>query len=200
MSGRLPAAVGIALLFVSGYFGIPQLHRGEAGIDLTTPLDRAAPYVPAFAYAYLLGYVQVFLPAALIPDERLFRRGAAAMAVVLVVAFAVFALLPVRVAYPPLGDAPGEWILAKNRLFKDYGFNALPSLHVALSVLAALSIHHGRPALRGPIWLSTALIAASTVLVKRHYALDVPAGALLGWAVHRSIMTDAVIAWRRGRA
>jgi len=190
----------LAAFFFAGYFGIPQLHVGSPGIDLGTPLDRALPYVPAFGFAYAVCYVQVFAPAVLVPDHSLFRRAALAAAVVMAVAFVCFALLPVQVHYPPVGDTAGEWILRKNRLLHDHGFNAIPSLHVALATLSALSIHHARPAWRIPIWTSTVLIALSTVLVKRHFVVDVPAGALLGWAVHRVLLTDAILRWREARA
>lgn len=190
----------LTALFVGGYFGVPQLHRGAAGIDLSTPVDRALPYWPIFAYAYALCYAQVFLPALAVPDDRLFRRAALTAAIVMTVAFLFFWVLPVRVAYPPTTGRVGEWILGKNALLQDYGFNAFPSLHVALSVQAALSIHHGRPGWRVPVWISTALIAASTVLIKRHYVLDIPAGALLGWGAHRFFLTGPIRAWRAGVA
>lgn len=167
-----------------------------AGIDLSTPLDRAIPYVPIAAYAYALCYALIFVPPLVAWDARLFRHAARGVAAVLVTSFACFAAFPARVPYPPMGSAAGEWILRKNALFSDFGFNAFPSLHVALATFAALSVHAARPALRAPVWLVGTAIACSTVLVKRHFVIDVPAGALLGWGCYRAFLAREVAHWR----
>ena len=197
----LAAGLGLAAFFVLGYFGIPNLllRAGVGGVDLATPVDRALPYVPAAAYAYALCYLQILLPPLVARDARLFLTATGAVAVVLGVSFATFALLPARVAYPPIGSASGEWILRKNALFSDHGFNAFPSLHVALATWSALSIHDTCPRWRVPIWLTTAAIAVSTVLVKRHFVVDVPAGALLAWLVYRRMLAGPARAWRAAR-
>ncbi len=190
------------VLFVAGYFGLPRwlMSRGVAGLDLSTRLDHAIPYAPVAAYAYALGYALVFVPPLVAWDARLFRHAARGVAAVLVASFACFAAFPARVRYPPVGFDAGEWILRKNALFSDFGFNALPSLHVALAVFAALSVHDARPALRWPVWAVTAAIALSTVLVKRHFVVDVPAGALLGWGCYRAFLAREVVAWRASLA
>jgi membrane-associated phospholipid phosphatase len=195
-------ALAVAALFLVGYFGIPRwlMSRGVVGVDLSTALDHAIPYAPALAYAYALCYLQVFVPPLVAPDARLFRHAARGVAAILVTGFAIFAAFPARVRYPPLGHEAGEWILRKNALFADFGFNAFPSLHVALAVFAALSVHDTRPGLRVPIWVSTVAIAASTVLVKRHFVVDVPAGAFLGWVGYRVFLARAVASWRAVRA
>ncbi len=189
------------MLFLGGYYGVPALlvRWGVPGVDLSTSLDRAIPYRPVFAYAYALCYGQIFLPPLVAPDPVLFRHAVRAVAIVLIASFACFVVLPARMAYPPIGDAAGEWILRKNALFSDHGFNAFPSLHVALATFSATSIHHARPAWRLPVWSSTIGIALSTVMVKRHFVVDVPAGALLGWIVHRAYLTEHVLAWRAAR-
>ena len=171
-----------------------------SGIDLATPLDRAIPYAPAAAYAYALCYVLIFVPPLVAWDARLFRHAARGITAVLVTSFACFVAFPARVRYPPIGGDVGEWILRKNALFADFGFNAFPSLHVALAVFAALSVHDARPALRVPVWLATVAIALSTVLVKRHFVVDVPAGAWLGWACYRAFLADEVVSWRASLA
>ncbi len=193
----IAAGLGLAAFFVLGYFGIPSLlvRAGVVGFDLTTPVDRALPYVPVAAYAYALGYLQILLPPLVARDARLFLTATRGVAVVLGVSFATFALLPARVAYPPIGLAPGEWILRKNALFTDHGFNALPSLHVALATWSALSIHDTCPRWRVPIWLTTVAISLSTVLVKRHFVVDVPAGALLAWLVYGRTLARPAQAW-----
>jgi hypothetical protein len=61
----------------------------------------------------------------------------------------------------------------------DRPWNCFPSLHVAMSLLAALTVlevHRIRGML---ILLLTFLIALSTILIKQHYVLDVVAAMLL---------------------
>lgn len=171
-----------------------------SGIDLATPLDRAIPYAPAAAYAYALCYVLIFVPPLVAWDARLFRHAARGITAVLVTSFACFVAFPARVRYPPIGGDVGEWILRKNALFADFGFNAFPSLHVALAVFAALSVHDARPALRWPVWVITLAVALSTVLVKRHFVVDVPTGAALGWGCYRAFLEREVVAWRASLA
>ena len=63
----------------------------------------------------------------------------------------------------------------------DNPYNDFPSLHTSLSTIMA--IHWWRTDRRlgiiAAVW--TALIVASTVLVKQHYVADVASGLLLAW-------------------
>jgi len=71
--------------------------------------------------------------------------------------------------------------------------NSFPSLHVGLAVytvLFAARVSRGRMRtaarwwLVSAAWLWTALIAYAALATKQHYAIDLPAGALVAYACH----------------
>lgn len=57
--------------------------------------------------------------------------------------------------------------------------NVFPSNHVAYSLVVTLYLASVAPQLAIIFWVVFGLIAASTVLIKQHEIIDVPAGALL---------------------
>ncbi len=63
--------------------------------------------------------------------------------------------------------------------------NLFPSLHVTISLFTAFALGRFRPRSRLPMLLWAALIAALTLFVRQHYAVDVLGGLLL-----------AVVIWR----
>jgi hypothetical protein len=66
----------------------------------------------------------------------------------------------------------------------DNSWNCFPSMHVAMSLLASLTILEVHR-IRGIFaTLLTVLIAASTVLIKQHYVMDLVAGMVITLAVY----------------
>lgn len=59
-------------------------------------------------------------------------------------------------------------------------YNAFPSLHVATSVICAISFYKARSSLFKSVLIWAVLICASTVLTKQHYFLDIPGGVVIG--------------------
>ncbi len=177
-------ALLVADFFAAGYFGIPRLLEGHPGISLATRLDDLIPYEGWAALPYTLGYLFVFLPALFFPELPYFRRGALALLFVMAVCFGFFLAFPVR--FPP-PEPRGFWdslLLPRIPWLADQGWNAFPSLHVALASAAwAALLRISKPVslLATILW---ALIFASTVLLKRHFFLDALAGLALGLAAH----------------
>ncbi len=178
----------LSLFFLIGYLGIALATSRMPARALDTPLDRAIPYVPAVWPIYQSVYLLVLLPTRLFARPSEMRAGAAANLACMTAAYACFLLFPVRILPPPLdGSAvPGAAFLSTRfaLLFDDHGMNCFPSLHVAMATLAALCCARAG---RGPgvlAWTLTALIAASSLLMKRHYLVDLPAGAALGAACY----------------
>src|SRR5262249_24725934 len=111
-----------------------------------------------------------------------------AFAVMLVVACAIHVLWPTtfpREHYVVRADSATSFAFYVLHKF-DRPTTCLPSLHLAGSALAALSLGRN-PRWRRGIWLGwAALIALSTMTAKQHYAVDVIAGivlAALSWVV-----------------
>src|SRR5262249_31851556 len=68
----------------------------------------------------------------------------------------------------------------------DLDGNALPSLHASLAVYCAFCALRNLPTARARYLLFawTSLVVVSALFIKRHLAVDIAAGALLGWATH----------------
>jgi membrane-associated phospholipid phosphatase len=187
--------LGLSLLFIGisgfAFVCIDARHDGLASevksIPLETGLDAHIPFVPAFIFAYLLYYPWLLLPVPILKRREDFYRALWAFFLMQALALAVFVAFPSRMARPDASTLP-DGVVAELITWlydMDRGWNVFPSLHVAHSALVAMLYWvHCRKAFAG-VALGAALIAASTVLVKQHYFVDVPAGVLLAWACLR---------------
>jgi hypothetical protein len=161
-------------------------HNADRGamlrpLPLETPPDAHVPFVPEFVFAYLLYYPWLLLPALVLPRREDFNRALLAFLLMQALAIIVYLVFPSRMVRPDIGGLPDglateliAWVYRTDR-----GWNLIPSLHVAHSCLGAMLCRvHCRRAF--PIAaLGAGLITASTVLVKQHYVIDIPAGVLL---------------------
>ena len=177
-------AVALAyLVFCVTYLPINALSEGRATHTLFLPGEAAIPLLPAFEFAYLLGYVLPFVVVWRRPDAARLARLTWAFGLTLAAAYATYLVYPVYLPRPELtGHSLATRLLALEYLDKPY--NHFPSLHVALAILVALGCSDDR---RMRWWLPAvvAIMAVSTVFVKQHYILDVLAAAVL-----------APLAWR----
>lgn len=152
---------------------------GARGINPETALDASIPFIPQFVLAYLLYYPWVLLPVPILRSRAQFYHAVSAFAVAQLVATTIFMIFPSHMTRPVvIGDGlTHELVRTLYRL--DNGFNLIPSLHVAHSVLVALFFRALRPKLFPAVAMGTLLISVSTVLIKQHYFLDIPAGMAL---------------------
>lgn len=133
---------------------------------------------------YTLGYAYALAPALFFPELHFFRRGALALLATMAVCFVFFLTVPVRCVPPPLEGGLDALLLPRLPWLQDGGWNSFPSLHVATATLALLSllkVSRGVSVIAALLWLA---IVASTVLLKRHYLLDLPAGIAVGALAH----------------
>lgn len=158
-------------------------------ISVGLPFEAQIPFLPAMSFVYLsLDALLLMTPFVLRTWKELAPLFAALVAETAVAAI-VFVALPVATDLPPIPTVDGVVGMAfavADRLNLDR--NLLPSLHVAYGVtvafgLSAKASRSGRFVLFG--WAGA--IAASTVLLRQHFVLDVVAGALLGWASWRIV-------------
>lgn len=171
----------MSIYFAAGSIARPPL------VAIETALDRAIPFIPAAMLGYGLCYV---VPASLLWVEttrsgmhRLMR--AAFLAYMMAAPF--FLVMPVQDADPPLQpDGVLAHLLVLNR-HADESKNAFPSMHVGLATLLAfVGARRSAPwgwALGG----AAVVIAASTLLVKQHFIVDLVAGAAVGWLAYRIV-------------
>jgi membrane-associated phospholipid phosphatase len=157
------------------------LNHGPNRIFLEMPLDRALPVVPVFAIPYLslIPFIGLSLIVFLFFRIRVYRSAALTMIVVWFISYACYFFLQSYVARPAITGTDLFSGMIRTIYVSDHPYNDFPSLHTSLST--ALAIHwwrfDRRIGLLEVIW--TALIVASTVLVKQHYIADVAGGLAL---------------------
>jgi membrane-associated phospholipid phosphatase len=158
-------------------------HVGREGFSLALPFESSLPYLPYMAVPYLMGYTLVLLPALYFPEIKYFRRGAAALIVATVVSAIFFIFMPVRCVPPAPVGVLDQWMLNLHWL-NDQGWNAFPSLHVAIASICCLSLTRIKPLLTWYAIMVWIAIFASTIFLKRHYLADSVAGCALGVLCH----------------
>lgn len=179
--------LGLTFLLVGvsayGFLGIGTYYADEAAqvtpVPLETAFDARVPFLPVFVLAYFLYYPWLLLPLLAVQKLRDFYRVIGAFALMQLLAGFAFVVFPsrmIRPAFVPDGFTGQllHWIYQV-----DTGWNAFPSLHVGHSTLVALICWKYRRSLFPLAAAGAVLIAASTVLIKQHYLVDIPGGVLL---------------------
>ena len=182
----LTGAVLVAWIGVP-YLVLQRLEWRPVTVLDWDPVTRAVPFSVGAAWVYFSLYP--FLGwAGLGCRKGDFTAFVLACALAALVGHLVFLLWPTEVPRPDVAD-PGlayDWLRQVDR-----PRNALPSMHVALSVLGALALWR-----RHPGWLGSAAIVWagaivwSTLALRQHVAADVVAGGALAavswWLVGRA--------------
>lgn len=186
---QIATALGLGIVLTLGFHllnwqSADFFASGAAVQDVSLAVDAHLPFWPGWIWIYLAYFPVCFLPLFFqeVRQEReLFMRTAVGFAAQFFLAFLVFYFFPVRMVRPEfipssLSESAVAWLYRV-----DPGFNIFPSLHVANSAFLACLAWRLRGALPGSaVWLLCLLISMSTLLVKQHYLVDVPAGFLLG--------------------
>jgi fatty acid desaturase/membrane-associated phospholipid phosphatase len=157
------------------YFGTLYASVFPAATVPVTALDDMIPLVPAFVVPYCSFFLLILVPLFVIKDRGELRDTAFGFGLIVVLAGIAFLFWPTRIGNTgthPLVDA----ILSVDR-----NRNACPSLHAALALYCALV------ARRRLVWIWTLPVIVSPLLIHRHNAIDIAAGAVLGWAVYAVI-------------
>lgn len=198
---RFGVGVLIAILLVGVYQVVGDVvtagHR-----DLSTPLDRAIPFLPWTAWFYIPGYVLVFLiPILAMREWPVYIRAFKALVLTSLPTWTVHLLMPV--AYPrpaaPQGPSLAEAMMRLLWRF-DPPHNTFPSLHVGLAWTVVLATWgYSRKAGLGAAFFAT-LMTLSVLTTKQHFLVDVAGGvvaASLTWALLlRRVPASAVEAER----
>lgn len=171
-----------ALIFYS-LFGGADLITKQHGyrFDLGFSFEDEIPFLPYFSIVYLSGGLALLLVPFVLPKDRLFVPFLKLITLELAVATLLFILFPLTLLEYP--DLPEDNWLGKLFAFNataNLDFNYFPSLHVAFALTFALFASEGKQT-----WLKILLlvwvvaVAASTLLTKQHYFVDVIGGAIL---------------------
>ncbi|MEZ5077466.1 MAG: phosphatase PAP2 family protein [Solirubrobacterales bacterium] len=176
-----------------------RLQRALAKLPGVGPLNRV------LAWAHWLWFIEPYLALALIlvRDHQRFPRAARRMAAVFDAGCAVYFAAPTA---PPWWSSQqgltgvevrrimvevGEptWGRAWERMYNAFGGNpwaAMPSLHFATSVQAALSLAEAGKVEGAIGWGYAATLGFALVYLGEHYVTDLVAGGLLVAAVNRA--------------
>lgn len=187
---RVPLLVMFAANFVA-YYGSRLLAANLPHISMALPLDEKIPFCPEFIYIYILAYVQWAIGFLLIAREspvHCYRIMNCQIAAKLICTI-LFIAVPTTILRPQvIGNSVTE-SLVRLIYWTDSPTNLFPSIHCLDSYLCfrgALGLRRV-PRWYAPIMLFiSVLVFSSTVLVKQHVIVDIPAGILageLGWFV-----------------
>jgi membrane-associated phospholipid phosphatase len=184
----------LILFFLLPYMLINAAMAGRHTSNFSIYLDHEFPLIPPFIIVYLSAYIQAVMPYFVLKDIRTVRKGALVYFIAIGAAYVFFLLMPVKIERPILvGTDVFTWILAKAYMI-DKPYNMFPSLHVALSFIPAfLCFRESRKYWYMFLWSAT--IALSTLLVKQHYIADVLAGFGLACATYFLVFH---VRWKKG--
>lgn len=191
LAQRLPLAAAVVLGSIGAYFfsGIAPhvLHPAFA-----TPLDSAVPFVPEAVWVYLPAYYGGFLVTLLVTRDRFaFRAAGTAFLTIMLLALPFFFLFPVAAPRPMAPSGPGwtdafvRWLYENDPLV-----NTFPSLHVANAFLCAFLALQSSRRWGVALGLNAVAVCASVLMLKQHWAVDIPGGMFLAslgaaaWKAH----------------
>jgi membrane-associated phospholipid phosphatase len=141
------------------------------------------PFVPAMVLGYLSIYPLFVIAPFILRTRREMVSLVLTQATITLVAGIFFLFLPADLHFPTEPDM-GDWkwlVELARRIALEHNF--IPSLHVGMSAVCVLA-YSRRAGWLGKtlLWLWSAFISASTMLIHQHYVVDVLAGYALAWA------------------
>jgi membrane-associated phospholipid phosphatase len=173
--------LGLASFFL--YF--PMESRKAKGHYLETKFDRKIPMVAEFVVPYILffPYILVIFVWAFFTKNPLFGQLAISVTAVSITTTIIYLGFPTKMMRPFQRKASRAFGLSE-KLVKaiekfDHPNNVFPSNHVAYTLVFTLFMVAAIPTFAWLFWLIFGLISVSTVMIKQHYLVDVPAGAFL---------------------
>lgn len=179
----------LTAFFCLPYFTLQSVQFAPVRTLPLATLDRAVPFVPEWAWVYQSIYLLLSIVPWLSASATHLWRYTRGFVLLASIGFAFFLVLPI---HGPRPDVPASDPMFRLLVSYDTPLNSFPSLHVGLSVFTLLfgvRISHGlvpplrRAAIAGlVVWV--AAIAFATLATKQHYAVDLPAGALLALGCH----------------
>jgi membrane-associated phospholipid phosphatase len=170
--------------FWFGYFLLERLPAGSVTPMPELTIDRMIRFQPGAAFIYVSQFATMPLMIWLMTSRRQLFACCRGLALLIGISFIVFYFWPTSVTRPV--------VLSHQHFFfdlvagADLPRNACPSLHAAFGVFTAgcaWEVFRGWTNGKwfvGGVWLWTAAVLASTLLIKQHVFLDLLAGSALG--------------------
>jgi membrane-associated phospholipid phosphatase len=160
---------------------LTQLHSYR--VRLHFDWELYVPFVPAMVLGYMSIYPLFVLAPFILRNPREIVSLVRTLGTITLVAGISFLVLPADLHFPAAQDS-GHWTwlveFAKRVALEN---NLMPSLHVGMSAVCVL-VYAPRAGGLGKLllWLWSAFISASTILIHQHYVVDVVTGYVVAWA------------------
>jgi membrane-associated phospholipid phosphatase len=186
-------ATPVLVLFAVVYFGTNWITSQRTGNHrLFFEWELAIPFVPGMIYVYASLLILLLLPALTLTRRQL-PALARAMLATLLVASAIYLLLPADLGFERPGYVPGYDAIYQALYSLELPHNLVPSLHIATSALLIAAVLHNTSSrwIRLGLILWCMLICVSVLLVHQHHILDVISGLLLGIVNYRLVYLRA---------
>jgi membrane-associated phospholipid phosphatase len=187
---RLLLAAGLAVFFLTGYFGIGFVIDPTRLRDLASPLDERIPFVSHAVWVYVCIFPAALSPLVLVRDNAIFRRTALAYAIAMTVSFSCFFAFPItsRSLRVPIHDLDPSQL--SDRVVEliyalDPPTNLFPSLHLSIVVLAVMSLWRAGKITCMLAAAGAFAIGGSVCLIKQHFIVDAAGGLALGALIGR---------------
>jgi len=174
-------------------YNVTDRFQSEGAVISPSLIDSLIPFSPHAIWLYLSFFIMIPLAYLLAPIERV-KGLALAMQLTAIGAGGVYVLWPTTMVYPlDHGTTLSSDVLSTLTQY-DSKQNCLPSLHMALTVLAVWAVRNARHKVRTVLFiLWAAAIAFSILQLRRHLSIDLVSGALLAlvaaWLVERMALT-----------
>lgn len=186
----LPAYARMPLLFLViinllAYYGSRLIPLQMAPLNMQLPLDGRIPFRQEWIIIYILAYLQWVVGYVLIARESRehCRRVLTGEMIAKLICMVLFVVLPTRIERPQVEGRGLCAFLVRLIYATDAPINLFPSIHCLESWICFRGAVGMK---RVPRWYApamlvlTLLVFASTVLVKQHVLVDIPAGILVG--------------------
>ncbi len=171
------ALTGAVLLPIYWAIGIYTARSHEPVHMLPTFIDRNVPLEPAWVVVYAMVFLQCLAPLATITDPRVLNRTVGAYFTLYLFGTPVWLLYPVAVERDPV-PITDLWTYGIGIVrYIDPPGNCMPSMHVALAVMATLAVYRHDMLVGRLLGVSAAMIWWSTLAIRQHYATDGLVGA-----------------------
>ena len=153
--------------------------------DLSLPLDKSIPLVPAFILVYVAAFASWYVGYALICREGPEKCGVIfGDLIAKAICMVFFILLPTTLDRPePTGSGPVMWLLRLIYAADTPPDNLFPSIHCLESWMVWRGMTrctHLSRGLKIGYFVMALLVFAATLLVKQHVIVDLPAAVAVG--------------------
>ena len=179
----------LIFLTYSLYIPLTNYTRSLVPVDVSMRVDELIPLDPQWIVVYAMIYFIAVIPLFVVWDPRLFRRVFLAFLTLEIISFMLFILVPVHMNLrPPISEVTGDDFFSwATRLcyVVDHPTCCFPSLHVGVSVLAALCCWKVDRVVGRYTLLIAGLISLSTLMIKQHFLADVLLGGVLAMVCYR---------------